>query len=102
MQNNSAWRGEVAYLVATLALLNSKNVAETENVEFGKKNQRRVKEGKLPLFSYRLAGISGRYKARHVGDALNIVGHRAASIGSCDERRTTAPGQSPSVTSIGS
>jgi hypothetical protein len=62
------WPGEYEYVIAVLALLNSKNVVELAPTDFAQKNKRRVKDGKPPLFDHYTIGIPGRYKMRHVSD----------------------------------
>jgi hypothetical protein len=67
----SDWRGECEYVIAALALLNSKNVVEMGLTDFAQKNNRRVKDGKPPLFDHYTIGIPGRYKMRHVSDGAS-------------------------------
>lgn len=65
--NRNDWlTGEPAFLVATLALLNSKNAVAIAPVDLTKKNERLRLVGKAPLFSYHLVSIPARYKQRHV------------------------------------
>jgi hypothetical protein len=59
--------GEAKFLVAMLALLNSRNVVEIEEVAPSDRlNQWREREGRSPLFSYHVLGIPARYKARNI------------------------------------
>ena len=60
----SDWVGEPGYLIATLALLNSRNACETQAVEVNNKRRRLLK--KPLLFSYHLLCIPQRYKQRHL------------------------------------
>ena len=65
--NRNDWlTGEPAFLVAMLALLNSKNAATIAPVDLTRKNKRLRLVGKAPLFSYHLVSIPARYKQRHV------------------------------------
>lgn len=59
------WAGEVGYLVAVLALLNSKNASETALVEnAGVRKSARQPDGMR--FSYHVVRIPRRYKVRHI------------------------------------
>lgn len=61
------WQGEPKYLAAALALMNSKNAAETVKVDIpAKLNKRRQRDGKLPFLDYHLLRIPGRYKQKNV------------------------------------
>ena len=57
------WIGEPGFIITTLALLHSRNAAETEPVE--PRNKTRKLTGKPPLHSYRLVCIPARYQHRH-------------------------------------
>lgn len=60
------WQGEVTFLLATLALLNSRNAAEvSEAVEPAGNKRRRLCRKRL-LFSYHWLRIPQRYKLRHI------------------------------------
>jgi hypothetical protein len=60
------WTGEGSFLVATLALLNSKNVVESTPVSFEKKNKAAVKSGQLPLYDHHVLSITKRYIKRNM------------------------------------
>ena len=67
----SDWGGEAGFLVASLALLNARNVAATERPAIEKLNKARARAGKKPLFSYEVlkirpthAGAGGTRKER--------------------------------------
>src|SRR6516165_3714236 len=66
--NPDDWIGEPGFLIAALALMNSRNASETVLTE--PHNKPRKSAGKPLLFSYRLVCIPQRYQARHlvVGD----------------------------------
>jgi hypothetical protein len=51
------WGGEMRFLVAMLGLLNTRNVVQMEEVNKDKHNVKRIKQGKLPLFSHKLLKI---------------------------------------------
>jgi len=61
------WIGEPGFIVATLALLSSRNAVETQPVEVN--NKRRKLTGKPLLFSYHLLSIPQRYRQRHLPTA---------------------------------
>jgi hypothetical protein len=61
--NAEDWIGEPGFIIATLALLQSRNAAETELVE-PRSNQRRRLLRQTPLYSYHLVGIPQRYRIR--------------------------------------
>jgi hypothetical protein len=65
--NQNDWAGEPGFLIATLALMNSRNAAETQPTE--PNNKRRKLTGKPLLFSYHLVCIPQRYKQRHIAAA---------------------------------
>lgn len=67
LSDPSDWIGEPGFLIATLALLNSKNAIEVETTDLQKKNKCRARAGKVPLFSYHLICIPSRYKHQHIG-----------------------------------
>jgi hypothetical protein len=61
--------GEPAFIVAMLALLNSRNVVEVSAPEdFTRKNKSRIHSGKHPLFGYRLVVIADHHKRRYLSD----------------------------------
>jgi hypothetical protein len=64
LANAEDWIGEPGFLIATLALLNSRNASETELTE--PNNKRRRLTGKPLLFSYHLVRIPQRYQHRHL------------------------------------
>jgi hypothetical protein len=65
----SDWVGEPDYIVATLALLNSRNASEIVPVDMAKLNKRRKLVGKPLLFDYHELCIPQRYKQRNVPSA---------------------------------
>jgi hypothetical protein len=71
------WVGEPGFLIATLALLNSRNASATELVE-PVQNKRRKLNGKPLLFNYHLVSIPNRYKHRNMaadGDPCQLRAH---------------------------
>ena len=62
------WIGEPSFLLAVLALLNSRNAAEIEFTEPASNKRRRL-TGKPPLHTYRLVCIPSRYKQRYIPTA---------------------------------
>jgi hypothetical protein len=58
----SDWAGEVRYLISILGLLNARNVAVTETVQYAKLNKQRVSKGKHPLASHTLLKIRATHK----------------------------------------
>jgi hypothetical protein len=67
--NAEDWIGEPGFLIATLALLNSRNAAATELT--APNNRRRGLTGKPLLFSYHLVRIPQRYQQRHIAAAAD-------------------------------
>jgi hypothetical protein len=65
----SDWVGEPGYIIATLALLNSRNASEVVPVDRTKQNKRRKLVGKPLLFDYHELCIPQRYKQRNVPSA---------------------------------
>jgi len=65
----SDWAGEIRYFIAILGLLNSRNVAETETVQFTKLNRSRAKQRKFPLSSHTLLKIRPAHKPSLIGRA---------------------------------
>jgi hypothetical protein len=65
--NPNDWIGEPGFLIATLALMNSRNAVETQPTE--PNNKRRKLTGKPLLFNYHLVCIPQRYKQRHIAAA---------------------------------
>ena len=61
--------GEATFLIAMLALLNSRNASEVVSVDMTKQNKRRKLVGKPLLFDYRELCIPQRYKQRNVPEA---------------------------------
>jgi hypothetical protein len=66
--DDSNWIGEPGFLIATLALLNSRNASEAVSTE--PNNRQRRRSNRTPLFSYHLVCIPQRYRDRNmaVGD----------------------------------
>jgi len=64
------WGGEVRFLVATLGLLNARNVVQAEKVDHTQYNKKRAKSGKRPLFSHTLIKVRP-----------NIVQHEQVAAG---------------------
>lgn len=58
----SDWAGEIRYLIAILGLLNARNVAELEPVQFTKLNKHRVKQKRQPLSAHTLLKIRSTHK----------------------------------------
>ena len=88
LSNMSDWVGESGYLIATLALLNSRNASETEEVIAN--NKRRRLTGKPLLFDYHLVRIPQRYRQRqHLSDQADPMQLRAHFVrGHFKVRRT--------------
>jgi hypothetical protein len=54
------WSGEGRYLLAVLALLNSRNAAKTERVNVSPKlNAARARKGRPPLFDHHILKLAG-------------------------------------------
>jgi hypothetical protein len=51
------WGGELRFLVATLGLLNARNVVQAQKIDKEPENKRRQKHGKRPLFSHTLLKV---------------------------------------------
>lgn len=66
--NVADWSGEPVFLLAALALLNTVNAHEREQVVHTKLNKARVKSGKTPLQDYYTLKIHTRLKERFAGD----------------------------------
>jgi hypothetical protein len=64
LHNVDDWGGETQFLIATLALMNSRNASEIELTE--PNNKRRRLLGKPLLYSYHLVCIPPRYKQRYI------------------------------------
>lgn len=62
------WGGELFYWIATLALLNSRNVATTSEVDNDGLNRARRRRGKPPLLSFTTCQIAPRFQ-RHFATA---------------------------------
>lgn len=74
----SDWSGEGSFLMAALALLNSKNVVEYTDVSFKKKNKTAAKAGQSPLYDHKVISIHTRYSKRNLkSDASD--GHKFRS-----------------------
>lgn len=63
----SDWAGEVRYLFSVLGLLNARNVAETETVDYAKLNRKRRAGNKPPLSSHTLLKVRLVHKASLTG-----------------------------------
>jgi hypothetical protein len=59
---HSDWAGEIRFLVSLLGLLNARNVAETEKVDYTRLNRKREKHHKYPLSSHILLKIRTEHK----------------------------------------
>jgi hypothetical protein len=64
------WGGEARFMIAVLGLLNTRNVAQTVNVDKTKENSRRVYHGKRELFSHTLLKIRPQVYTRNASDSL--------------------------------
>lgn len=61
VESKDDWLGEHHFIMAILALLNTRNVSDIIHAEIGeKKNLRRLSAGRAPLFSYNLLKIQQR------------------------------------------
>jgi hypothetical protein len=69
------WGGEVRFMVAVLGLMNTRNVVATESVDNRQHNVKRIKRGKLPLFSHKLLKVRGRIAEPRAGESIG-QGHR--------------------------
>lgn len=58
----SDWKGEAAYLLATLALLNSRNIGQTVEIDSSEFKKSEQKYGRRPFFSYSLCKLSSHCK----------------------------------------
>jgi hypothetical protein len=65
------WGGEVRFMIAVLGLLNTRNVAQTVNVDKTKENLKRVKHGKRLMFSHTLLKIRPQIYIRNTGESLD-------------------------------
>lgn len=65
------WGGEVRFMVAVLGLMNTRNVVHTQNVDNTQHNVKRIKRGKLPLFSHKLLKVRGRISERNAGEPVS-------------------------------
>lgn len=59
------WSGEAIFLLAVLALVNTRNVVETELVPRGKLNKNRLRRGMRPLEEYHILKIHTELKKRY-------------------------------------
>jgi hypothetical protein len=66
----SDWAGEIRFIFAVLGLLNARNVAETEKVEFTKLNKKRAAQKKFSLSSHILLKIRTTHKRSLLGMRL--------------------------------
>jgi hypothetical protein len=64
------WGGEVRFMIAVLGLLNTRNVAQTVNIDKTKENTKRVYHGKRSLFSHTLLKIRPQVYMRTASDSL--------------------------------
>lgn len=58
------WSGESMFILSTLALLNSVNTTEKQEVDLSKLNRSRVKRGVPPLETYHVLKIHTKLKQR--------------------------------------
>ena len=71
----SDWAGEIAFLLATIGLINARNAVEKVPVNQVKLNRARVKRGQTPLLDHHVLKIHVRQErrvARETGDSSNI------------------------------
>lgn len=61
------WAGEVAYLLAVIGMLNTRNAAETVRVDRSKINKSRIRSGKPPLMEHHLLTVHTKRKQRVFG-----------------------------------
>jgi hypothetical protein len=64
------WGGEARFMIAVLGLLNTRNVAQTVNIDKTKENSKRVKHGKRLMFSHTLLKIRPQIYIRNASDPL--------------------------------
>jgi hypothetical protein len=64
----SDWAGEASYILAVIGLLNARNAVSVETVDNTEYNRKRVKRGRLPLFSHKVLKIAHRQQKRVYGD----------------------------------
>lgn len=65
------WGGEVRFMIAVLGLLNTRNVAQTVNIDKTKDNLARVHHGKRELFSHTLLKIRPNMWVRNTQQTLD-------------------------------
>jgi hypothetical protein len=58
------WAGEVAYILATIGLMNTRNASDTVLVDKTEHNKKRAKQKQLPLFSHHRLRIHPKLSAR--------------------------------------
>jgi hypothetical protein len=63
----SDWAGEIRFFYAILGLLNARNVAETERVEYSRLNKHRAKSKKFPLSTHTLLKIRTAHRRSLIG-----------------------------------
>jgi hypothetical protein len=63
------WGGEFRYVLAVLGLLNTRNVATTEPVNYTRQNAKRARRGGRQLFSYNLLKVRPNLIARRSGQS---------------------------------
>jgi hypothetical protein len=88
---NQDWAGETQFLESMLALLNCRNVHQTEYVDHTQFNKKRASRGKPPLLSYHIVKIHAHHIQRATGNSQS-TDHRALRqhfvIGHFKNRRT--------------
>jgi hypothetical protein len=65
------WGGEIRFMVATLGLLNTRNVTQVVSVDNEEHNAKRIRRGKLPLFSHKLLKVRSRLMAHNADESLD-------------------------------
>jgi hypothetical protein len=63
------WGGEARFMIAVLGLLNTRNVAQTVNIDKTKENSKRVLHNKRALFSHTLLKIRPQVYIRNSGES---------------------------------
>jgi hypothetical protein len=63
------WGGEVRFMIAVLGLLNTRNVAQTVNIDKTKENIQRIRHSKRALFSHTLLKIRPQIYTHYIGES---------------------------------
>jgi hypothetical protein len=63
----SDWAGEIRFIFAVLGLLNTRNVPETQAIEYNKLNKHRAKSNKFPLSSHTVLKIRAVHRRSLTG-----------------------------------